>query len=641
MPNTDALAQLARSEANLRAIVEAMPDAVFVHRQSVLHYVNPAMVRLLGYAGPGDLLGKDLLQLYVHPDNRETVAAYKVPGQADGPPELLRCRWIRADGKTITVEGTRIAVTLDGTPAILTRVRDITGELEMQAALRESEARYRLLFYNSPLPTWMVECDTYQFLAVNEAAVRFYGYTREEFLALSLLDLQLPDDVEAFKERFRRMLAGASHVGIQHHVKKDRSVAEMDITGHRLAHGNRDVVLATCTDVTEARRLEEQLRHAQKMEAVGRLAGGVAHDFNNILAVILSGIDLAYSALEQGHPARRELSEVEGAARRAADLTRQLLTFSRQQPSTRRLVSLNAVLTETRRMLGRVLGEDVALSVVTAPHLGSIEADASQIEQVIMNLVVNARDAMPDGGELTIATENAELDALQAARVGVRPGGYAVLVVADTGTGLDAATRARLFEPFFTTKEVGKGTGLGLSTVFGIVKQAGGGITVDSEVGRGTTFKLYFPRATRSSGSGFPSVRPPVAEGGHEKLLVVEDDDALRAVVRRVLLSRGYEVVDVCAPHLALDTFREHGQGIDLVVTDLVMPDMDGRSMVALMRGLRADVKVLFMSGYAERTVAAKGSVRPGNLFIQKPFTAQEIAAAVRHALNQGASKAR
>ena len=220
------------------------------------------------------------------------------------------------------------------------------------------------------------------------------------------------------------------------------------------------------------------------------------------------------------------------------------------------------------------------------------------------------------------------------------PGAYAVLTVADTGTGLDASTRARLFEPFFTTKEVGKGTGLGLSTVFGIVKQAGGGITVDSTLGRGTTFKLYFPRATRSSGSQFPAVRPPEAQGGHEKLLLVEDDDALRAVIRRVLVARGYDVVDVCAPHLALDAFRAHGRFFDLVITDLVMPEMNGRSMVALMRGVHADVKVLFMSGYTERTAAARGSVRPGDLFIQKPFTAQEIAAAVRHALDQAGAKA-
>ena len=272
--------------------------------------------------------------------------------------------------------------------------------LELETALRESEARYRLLFDSTPLPTWLVDRETYGFMAVNDAAVRFYGFARDEFFGMSLLDLHLPDDVEAFKERFRRMLEGTYHVGVQHHVKKDRSVAEVDITAHPMVFRNHEVVLATCADVTEARRLKAQLRHAQKMEAIGRLAGGVAHDFNNILAIILSGIDLAYSALEEGHPARRELAEVEGAARRAANLTRQLLTFSRQQPSTRRFVSLNAIITETRKMLGRILGEDVVLSVATAPHLGSIEADSAQIEQVIMNLVVNARDAMPDGGEL-------------------------------------------------------------------------------------------------------------------------------------------------------------------------------------------------------------------------------------------------
>jgi two-component system cell cycle sensor histidine kinase/response regulator CckA len=382
-------------------------------------------------------------------------------------------------------------------------------------------------------------------------------------------------------------------------------------------------------------RAEEQLRHAQKMEAVGRLAGGIAHDFNNLLSVILSYAGLLSIGSNADVSLAEGLGEITKASQRAANLTRQLLAFSRQQVLAPQVVDLNEVLQEMSPMLRRLIGEDVELSVVLAPELGRTRADAGQFEQVIMNLVVNARDAMPAGGKLTIATGNLTLDAAAAGELGIAPGNHVVLAVADNGHGMDEATRARIFEPFFTTKEHGKGTGLGLSTVFGIVSQSGGHIAVHSAPGRGARFDVYLARTDAPVSRSAAPVRSSLPTRGSESLLLVEDDAQVRLVAREILKSHGYTVLDAGNADAALELSAKFSGRIALLITDIVMPGMDGRQLAERLRPRRPDLRVLYMSGYADNALGQSGNLAPDVAFLQKPITPESLVRVVREVLDQ------
>ncbi len=382
---------------------------------------------------------------------------------------------------------------------------------------------------------------------------------------------------------------------------------------------------------SELRRSEEQLRQAQKLEAVGRLAAGIAHDFNNLLSVVLSYAEELLIELPAESPSRRDALEIQRAGERAAELTRQLLVFSRQQVLAPKVLNLNEVLSGLHRMLGRVLGEDVDLTLLAAPLLGQVNADPGQLEQVVMNLVVNARDAMPDGGKLTIATTNVDLDDdYVREHLGVEPGRYVMLSVSDTGIGMDKATQARLFEPFFTTKGPGRGTGLGLSTVFGIIKQSRGSIWVYSEPGQGSTFKIYLPRVDAAA------ERPLMAAlstGGHETILLVEDEPQVRAVVQRALERGGYGVL---VAQDANDALRLSAavSSIDLLLTDVVMPQMNGRELAERVRATRPGIRVLFTSGYTDDAILRHGVLDQGVPFLQKPITPAALMRSVRETLD-------
>jgi len=403
-----------------------------------------------------------------------------------------------------------------------------------------------------------------------------------------------------------------------------------------LAIWSRDVTKRK--EVEEAlRHSEEQLRQAQKMEAIGRLAGGIAHDFNNLLTAIKGHAELLLAEIDESSSKRADIEEIWKASERAAVLTRQLLAFSRQQVSQPRVLNLNDVVNEIGSMLGRLIGEDVELVLLPDPDLGYVMADPGQMEQVLMNLAVNARDAMPRGGRLTIETSNVELadDFPHRFAYDVRPGPYVMISVTDTGVGMDKEVQKRIFEPFFTTKEKGKGTGLGLSTVYGIVQQSGGYIWVDSRLGQGTTFKIYLPRVQAGPVEVEPVTVSPTSATGSETILVVEDEPAVRALICKTLRKNGYTVLEAVNGRDALRAASEHRGPLDLVLTDVVMPEMGGKELAERLSVSRPDTMIVFMSGYAESEIVHNGVLKPGTILLEKPFTPDSLARKVREVLDK------
>jgi two-component system, cell cycle sensor histidine kinase and response regulator CckA len=501
-------------------------------------------------------------------------------------------------------------------------------------ALRKSASMFRLLFAHNPLPTWVFDSETLRFLQVNDAAVRQYGYSTSEFESMTVLDIRPENERASCLEYLRQSKPDSQVKTHWKHVRKDGKIIDAEIIAHQLEYAGRQVHLIVAQDVGERQQLEEQLRQAQKMEAVGRLAGGVAHDFNNLLMVIKGHTELLLGSLPATDSSIRKVELIDRAADRAASLTRQLLAFSRLQVLQPRVISLGGIVEEIGKLIPRLIGEDIELIVRTVPDLGAIRADASQMEQIIMNLAVNARDAMPDGGRLLIETSNAELDrSYSNTRPIVQPGNYVLLAVSDTGIGMDAKTQAHIFEPFFTTKEQGKGTGLGLSTVYGVVKQSGGFIWVYSEVGKGTSFKIYLPRVDSPvQASDVPKVYGQ-APGGTETILLAEDEADVRELAREFLEAAGYTVLQARNGQEALKLAADHNASIDLLVTDLVMPGMTGQQLASLLQQQRSGTGVIFMSGYSEHAAAEAAQSASSVRILTKPFNRGALLRAVRDVL--------
>ncbi len=502
-----------------------------------------------------------------------------------------------------------------------------------------SEAKYRLLFEANPEGMWVYDAETLRFLAVNEAAVQRYGYTRAEFLAMTVADIRRPED----HARIEAGLRDASHAREQfhgiHHRHRDGSEIEVEVLAHSIEFEGRPSRLVLSRDVTQRRRLEEELRHAQRIEAVGRLAGGVAHDFNNFLTAILGYTELLLHAMPPDDANRSDVEEIKKAGGRAARLTQQLLAFSRRQVLQPTVIDVNALVTDMENMLRRLIGEDIELVAHLDEGVDRVRADAGQIEQVIVNLAINARDAMPQGGRLSIETADVELTEHGVAGVPIPPGRYVRLRVRDTGVGMDTGTRARVFEPFFTTKDRHRGTGLGLATVYGIVKQSDGYILVDSEPGRGTIFTVFLP----SIGVGPVSPRTSraiPAISGSETVLLAEDEDAVRKLARRTLEALGYRVMDARGGAEALALARETDGPIDLLLTDVVMPDISGSTLAKELQALRPGVPVLFMTGYTDDAAVRHGAGEAAVALIQKPFEPQSLARKVREVLDGAAREA-
>ena len=534
---------------------------------------------------------------------------------------------------------------LELTAQLEKRVALRTGELEesnraaglLVEQVRAAEQRYRRLAENAPDIIFRYELLPRRgFTFVNPLVTPITGYTPEEFYADPDLGFKLihPDD-RALLDAVIRGDSPPSGVATLRLLHKNGSIVWIE-QRHALVHdrdGQTIAVECIARDRTERKQLEEQLRQAQKMEAVGRLAGGIAHDFNNLLTIINGYSSLAMESLNEDDPLHNEVCEINKAGERAAALTRQLLAFSRRQLFTLQVLDLNAVVADIHRMLRRVLGEDIELATALAPALDSVKADRGQIEQVIMNLAVNARDAMPQGGRLLLETDNVELgEEYASTHQEVVPGNYVMLAVSDTGTGMDAQTQARMFEPFFTTKPLGQGTGLGLATVYGIVKQSDGIIWVYSEPGHGTTFKIYLPRVAGKAG---PLEQRTAARqlNGWGTVLVVEDEGSVRGLIQMVLKQAGYTVLEARSGAEALLIAEKYPGPIRLVITDVVMPQMGGREFATRLAAMRPEVKVLFMSGYTDNAFIQQNAIDADTPFLQKPFSPSALAGKVRELL--------
>ena len=738
-----------------------MPIALYrVRADGSIVAANRALANLLGFCNARDMVGRNANEVYADTAVRAQLLARFAAGEDRVSYET---EFRRADGTTVWVSCHSHAIrdasgVLD---CIEGAVVDLSDRVAVETALRDSEERYRNLFDDSPLPTWVWDEETHRFLAVNNAAVTHYGYSRDEFLKMTILDIRPPEDVPQLRDLLDHAAISREHKGFLRHLKKNGTVIHVDVSAHRFTfdgrpstlvvardttestrtqvalrdaqdrlrhilassntvlymlrvdHGtaiteyvsdnvarlvgftpaeasgqdwwmqnlhpedaeralreyaaitsdrdhtseyrfrakgghyvwlhstlrivpigeNESRVVGTWIDITEQKSLETQLFQSQKMEAIGQLAGGIAHDFNNILTAILGTAELGMMNASLGIEARNDLESIRSAGQRAAKITRQLLAFGRKQVIQPRRVSMSDTVQEMLPMLQRLLTIGVTLDTQLTAS-GAIEVDPVQLEQVMLNLAVNGRDAMPDGGTLTISTRDLHVEAGRAPDgQEIHAGDYVALEVRDTGVGMSAATQARIFEPFFTTKAVGAGTGLGLATVYGIVKQSSGHILVRTAIGEGTTFTILFPRVAGVVANVGEENRQSDAAGS-EVVLVVEDEAAVRAPMCRALKEYGYQVLEAKHGADALLVLEGYKAPIDLVITDVMMPEMSGTELLATLKRWYPKLRGIMVSGYSEELIAAQGSMPAGVRYMSKPFTMLELARAARKVLD-------
>lgn len=628
--------ELRKSEERFRQIAETIDEVFWIADPDITRmiYVSPGYERAWGrsaeslYENPRSFLES------IHSDDREGVLA-DLESKETGQPFDHEYRLVRPDGSVrwIWDRGYPVRTEAGQVSRFVGVAVDITAR-----KLAEAEKARLVTAIEQSAEGVVITNTAGDIEYVNPAYTHITGHSREEVLGHNPRILKSGKHDRLFYERlWTTILNGEAWHGELSNRRKDGTLytEELNITPARNTNGEITHFISTKRDITERKRLEEQFRQAQKMEAVGRLAGGVAHDFNNLLTVINGYAEIMLDGLGSSDRAYIPLEEIRKAGVQAASLTHQLLAFSRQQVLAPQVLDLNPLVADMEKMLRRLLGEDVDLVMVQDPGLGQVKADPGQIRQIVANLAVNARDAMPQGGKLTIETSNAEFDAAYEQKHPIgSPGRYVMLAVSDTGTGMDAETPARIFEPFFTTKEEGKGTGLGLAMVYGTVRQSGGFIWVYSEPGRGTAIKIYLPRVEEVAESVEHSEAHGQSTTGKETILLVEDDEAVRALAKRILQDLGYKVLESISAEDALQIGERHQEPIDLLLTDVVMPRMSGRKVAEHLSRLRPGLKVLFMSGYTNNAIVHHGVLEANTVLLQKPFTPSSLARKVREVLD-------
>jgi PAS domain S-box-containing protein len=626
---------LRESEERYRLLFEHNPNPMWVYDLQTLAFlaVNNAAIQHYGYSCD-EFLSMTIKD--IRPPEDIPALLEQVQQVSDGYGACGVWRHRKKNGTIIDVEITSHTVTFDRRTAALVLPRDITDRKRAEEAILASEQRFQVFMNNSPAVAFMKDEDG-RYLYVNEPFARCFGRPQAEWIGKRDIDLWPEEVATCLRENDLAVMAG------EHVVELEEVVPTPDGKPHywlvfkfpfRDCSGN-EVLAGIALDTTDRKRLEGQLRQAQKMEAIGQLAGGVAHDFNNLLTVISGYSELLQHHLSADDTLRRQAEQIKIAGDRATALTRQLLAFSRQQVLRPVVLDVNVIVANLLQMLPRLIGEHIELKTALDPRPTFVKTDPGQLEQVLLNLAINARDAMPDGGTLTIETSHVALDETACRRIGtISPGSFVQLTVHDTGCGIDAATQTRIFEPFFTTKDIGKGTGLGLATVYGIVTQSQGAISVNSAPGRGASFAVYFPASETKEEPADDGMIPTQSQAGWETVLVVEDQQSVRGFVRNLLMLNGYRVLEAADGSEAMDICRQHPGEIQLVVTDLVMPGMSGRVLAERLAKEQPKVKILYMSGYTDDSVVHTGVAQAGLAFLQKPFSPTTFTHKVREVLD-------
>jgi PAS domain S-box-containing protein len=630
----------AADESLYRSLVERIPGIFYIAEFGAAapwHFVSPQIENYLGLkpeewlADPGNWLK------HIHPDDRELVLAEEQRIVDTGTAFFAEYRMVSRDGRVFWFRDESLVLRReDSRPPLLYGILyDVTAQKEAEHAVRESEERLRLALEAANLGMWLWNPETDATLW-DERACSLYGLKPVEAPTTSeqFIEYVHTEDREWVRQAVREGLRTGNTYGVEYRVLwPDGTEHWLASAGRALrdATGKARMMRGITYDITSRRGLEEQLRRVQKMEAVGQLAGGIAHDFNNLLTIIHGHVELLSQRLPPGSAEARDVGAIQKAADRAAAITGQLLAFGRKQVLQPRALDLRAVVAEIAALLRHLVGATVELQLELANGPLWVRADESQIEQVVLNLVVNARDAMPDGGKVTLGVDRFRADASAVRpRPGMPQGNYVRITVRDTGVGMDAETQARIFEPFFTTKALGKGTGLGLATVYGVVKQSGGWIWVDSAPGAGTTFEILFPEVSPATET--PSVAKPSLRSarGHETVLLVDDEEDVRTVLRDSLAAQGYNVLCASSGQEALALAAEHPGKIDVLITDTIMPGMDGPKLARSLRAARPETKVLYISGYTEDASLFGNGLLRGEAFLQKPFPLDSLAQKVR-----------
>jgi two-component system, cell cycle sensor histidine kinase and response regulator CckA len=633
-----------QSEEQYRSVVEGAMEGLAIHQDGIIRFANRSAARLAGYERAEDIIGRNIWETFVAPEARSELQA-RAAAALQGRAQPLHAGWpgIRRDGSRVWVQSSIALIQWQGRPAFLGYFWDNTEHKQAEERLRASEERFYKAFHGSPLPVSIVTRNDGRYIDVNASLTVMLGRARDDIIGKTALELNLwvdPDD--------RRLLVAAV---MEHSVAKsfetqlrvaNEEIRDVLIFAEAILLGADECMIVVTQDITERKRaeaeqreLEEQLRHAQKMEAVGQLAGGMAHDFNNLLTIIQGHAALLLTDKDSPGFIDEAAEQISLAAERAATLTRQLLAFSRRQRMDPRVLDINEVIDRTGKMLRRTLGEDIELVVHHAPALPMVHADPGMIEQVLLNLAVNARDAMPEGGKLVISTSSALIMSSMVQQMpDAAPGPAVCIMVTDTGCGIAPEDLPRIFEPFFTTKEVGKGTGLGLATAYGIMSQHRGGIRVTSQLAKGTTFQLFLPASHARAEAPAPAINAPAC-GGNEGILLVEDEHNLRVLVRGVLERYGYRVFEASSAKTALQVWSHRRAEIQLLLTDMVMPDgLTGRQLAAELRVQEPELKVIYSSGYSADVVGKGLALEEGLNFLQKPYDPRALAKSVRACLD-------